>query len=192
MTRLVNWKTVCDYPDYEISTDGQIKSLDRIIIRNGNKSFIKGRLMKQQMGKFGYLLIGLRKNGVPRTERVNVLMGKTFLDKDYISKGLVTNHKNGVKSDNRLENLEIVTWSENNLHARKTGLNQGSGIKHHCAKLTDEDIETIRFLFSEGKTANELSEKYKVTGQHIRDIVKFKKRYNKYPTFQDYLLTLKK
>jgi transposase len=55
---------------------------------------------------------------------------------------LVINHKDGNKHNNDLNNLEWATYSENNIHAFKTGLNP-VGEDHHCAKLTNSQVEEI-------------------------------------------------
>lgn len=62
--------------------------------------------------------------------------------------GLQINHKNGVKSDNRLENLEYVTQSENMKHAFATGLQSNVGERHSGAKLTEAKVKQIRSMLS--------------------------------------------
>lgn len=62
-----------------------------------------------------------------------------------IPEGLQINHKNGIKTDNRLCNLEVVTPSENLLHACRTGLKPSLvGMQMPNAKLKDQDVREIR------------------------------------------------
>lgn len=56
------------------------------------------------------------------------------------------NHKNGIKTDNRAENLEWNTYSENRTHSIVTGLHDDRGERHTNSKLTEKDIIKMRNL----------------------------------------------
>ncbi len=64
-----------------------------------------------------------------------------------ISKNLQINHKNGIKTDNRLCNLELVTPSENLKHAHRLGLIDQKGIKNPAAKLTLSQVKELRIFY---------------------------------------------
>jgi len=73
-----------------------------------------------------------------------------------IPDGMVINHKNGIKNDNRLANLEVVTKSENTAHGyrvlgRKAPNYPSFGEKNGSAKLTEERVRKIRQLYATGK-----------------------------------------
>lgn len=98
------WKDAVGYEGlYQVSNLGQVKSLNY-------KRTDKERILKPVLTK-GYYSIGLCKNGKCKRSYVHKLVVEAFLGK--ISNGLVVNHLNEIKSDNRLENLEICTQKEN-------------------------------------------------------------------------------
>ena len=101
------WKEVPQYEDYLVSTFGNIK----------NK---KGNLLKKNLVEKGYFHITLYKNGIPKTFKVHRIVAISFLDNKMNKKEV--NHINGIKTDNRVDNLEWCTRTENNRHAIENGL----------------------------------------------------------------------
>lgn len=76
------------------------------------------------------------------------------------------NHKNGLKRDNRVENLEWCTVADNIRHARETGLNNNKHENHHQATLTNAQIHEICQLMQDGWRNKEISEKFGIL-KHI-------------------------
>ncbi len=88
-----------------------------------------------------------------------------------IDAALVVNHINGVKSDNRPANLELITPSENVRHAIDTGLLKPKrGEKHNCAKLTDVDVMNIRSRLAAGESGESIARDYKIGQSSISRI----------------------
>lgn len=100
--------------------------------------------------------------------------------------GYVVNHKDGVKTNNTLSNLEYVLEIENHRHAQRLGLYPTGerhmsrthperlrrGEHHKCAKLTTEQVKEIRRLYAEGGcTFKALASTYKVSQGTINAIV---------------------
>jgi hypothetical protein len=108
------WKDIPWYEWlYQASNYWNIKSLDRFIIRWKDWYKIKWILRKVEYWKDWYLRISLN-NWKKIAYSVHRLVWLTFIDNPE-NKEMI-NHKNGIKSDNRVENLEWVTRSENEKH----------------------------------------------------------------------------
>ena len=170
------WKDIAGYKGYyQASNLGKIKSLERYVnTRNNSKRKVSERILKQILSKYGYFSVGLCKNGI-MVKRVNRLVAKTFIPNPENKP--MTNHKNGIKTDNRVENLEWCTSSENLLHASKNSLNNGT--RHWSSKLTKEQVLEIREKYLPYKhTLKMLSKEYEISTRNIFAIAKSK--YYKY------------
>ena len=105
-----------------------------------------------------------------------------------IPEGCIVNHINGIKDDNRPENLEVSTHSENAKHASKTGLKNQYGEKNPAAKLTNKQVAEIRLAYAcGGYSQQELAQRYGVSSQHISRIVRGDGRKRELGATQEYV-----
>lgn len=117
------WKDVKGYENYyEVSNMGRVRRKSGFVkagIKNNEKRFLKGRILKSSLKKNGYLYVDLSSCNKVKTISVHRLVATAFLpiDEDKI-KELEVNHKNCNKQDNRVENLEWATPEENKYHAK--------------------------------------------------------------------------
>ncbi|AMN35505.1 NUMOD4 motif-containing HNH endonuclease [Clostridium perfringens] len=106
------WKFIKGYEGlYKVSSLGRVKSLTRQIKRKTGNYKIQGKLLSLIKMKNGYLRVGLYKNKKYKLYAVHRLVAEAFLDNS--NNFPQVNHKNEVKTDNRVENLEWTTREEN-------------------------------------------------------------------------------
>ncbi len=86
--------------------------------------------------------------------------------------GLEINHIDGIRNNNRIENLELVTHSQNILHALHVTKNHTGmkGSSHPCAKLTERDVKKIRKRYLLGENPNTIKNDYNVSRRTIENI----------------------
>lgn len=121
------WKDVVGYEGYyEVSSLGRVRSVDRYVntgIRYNDIKLHRGRMLKLNLKRMGYLTADLCKGNRVKTLFVHRLVASAFIPsvegKNYV------NHKNLNKLDNRVENLEWVTPKENSHHAALNGVMYG-------------------------------------------------------------------
>jgi hypothetical protein len=98
------WKDVPEYEGhYQVSSLGNVKSI----------KFKKAKILKSCIHKTGYPQVALSKNGKVKTKWIHQLVAESFLGHVPCRMELVVNHKNFIRHDNRLDNLEIITAREN-------------------------------------------------------------------------------
>lgn len=129
----IHWKAVVGYEGYyEISSTGILRSIDRNIKDSKNRIRIqRGITIKPKPHPDGYLFATVSKHGIPKT----VYFHRMVLEAHGLNpeNKQEVNHKNGIKSDNRIENLEWVTHQENMGHCYDTGLCGNVGGDHYFA-----------------------------------------------------------
>ena len=139
----------------------------------------------------GYIAIGWKVDGRTRHILVHRLVWLVFVGE--LTPGLVLNHKDGDKTNNRLRNLEEVNVSENVQHAYDTGLSfvtersksvtglRSLGEKNHNAKLNAELVRKIRRFYEkkkqEGWTQRDVAARIQkkldfMTVESIREVIK--------------------
>ena len=109
------WKPIVGYEEYyEVSNLGRVKR-----VKGGDGTRLE-KILKGARYATGYIMVGLCANSKQKNCSIHRLVAMAFLPNPE-NKPCV-NHINGVKTDNRVENLEWSTYQENNQHAWRTGL----------------------------------------------------------------------
>ena len=139
--KMEEWKNSTIDEHYMVSSMGRIKSKDRIyeVARSGTlyKRIFRGKIVNGYDSRQGYYLVTLSKK---RRISVHKMIATEFCC--GYEDGLCVNHKNGIRKDNRAENLEWVTYSENTRHGFEHNgrVIKGIEIKARCASTGDEEI----------------------------------------------------
>ena len=146
------WMPVVGFGEYyEVSSLGRIRNVK---CRRGTKAL---KVLINHIGKKGYPVVTLVGDGARKLCKVHQLVAAAFLGP--CPNGYMVNHKNGIKTDVRLANLEYITDQENREHAKRHGL-MASGERHGSrthpesrtigernpqAKLTESEVRAIKF-----------------------------------------------
>lgn len=162
------WKDIDGYEGlYQVSTQGRVRSLDRVGDRGWN---YKGKILKPSINPNGYCVVGLFKNGTQKKNMVHRLVAEAFIpnpnNKPYCD------HISTIKTENRVENIRWVTHKENmnnplSIKQRKEHTEWCKrGEEHHSNKPViqyDKKNNFIREYFS----IREASKENSVREQHI-------------------------
>ena len=106
---------------YQISNVGNVKSL-------GNDKTKKEKILKPAKNHKGYLFVGLCKQGKQKNHYIHRLVAQAFIDNPNNLEQI--NHKNEIKTDNRVENLEWCTPKQNNNYGTHNQRSAANRINH--------------------------------------------------------------
>lgn len=133
------WKDIKDFDGYQISNMGRIRSVDRTVAVGVHKREIVGLILKTNKDKDGYEGVNLKVGGKSYRKKVHRLVAETFIDNpnDYPC----IDHINGIRDDNRTENLRWCTVKMNaNYEPAKK--NRSSAIKQ--SYVNNPNLREIR------------------------------------------------
>jgi predicted XRE-type DNA-binding protein len=165
------WKDVVGYEGfYQISNTGRLK---RILKLRKYRDY-NSKILSPVKDKDGYYRTSIVcENKKRKTVIIHRLVAESFINNPLNKK--CVNHINGIKDDNRVNNLEWATVLENNLHAIKTGLKKSlSGEKHNLVKINGDQVNSIRSEWSTGNfKQKEIALKYGLQQSQISRIVNY-------------------
>lgn len=146
-------------------TEYSVSDMGRVMSRHRG-----GRILKPALSK-GYLIVTICANGIRKTQRIHTLVAEAFLGPKPTPLHEI-NHKNGAKIDNRVENLEWVTRSENEQHAYDVlGFKAAYGEANGHAKVNVDAVLAIRDRCSRGETQRVVAADYGITQSAVSRIV---------------------
>jgi len=137
------WKDIKGFENYKISDDGRVISKECVNTYKRKKKdgsiITVSRIIKEKELKpwisMGYPAVQLSNGSKKRKTFVHILVAETFLEKPEWAE--CVNHKDGVKTNNNVSNLEWCTYSQNNQHAYDNGLT-------HAPRLSSERAKQMR------------------------------------------------
>lgn len=145
---MIEWREVENFNNHKVSSDGKIICISTGRISNGCKT------------QFGYRVISSGVGGKTNQTQVHRAVYRAFVGE--IPKGMMINHIDGNKENNSIENLELVTPSENCLHAVKNNLQPNL--------LTKDQIDEAVRLYKEGKKLKEVSKILGIPSRRLSEI----------------------
>lgn len=162
MKNLKEW----GYPHYCVTKEGQVYSL------------YSNKFLKVSTTKAGYYMVTLCEDTVKTNILVHRLIATAYLDN--LEDKPCVNHKDGIKTNNQVENLEWCTYQENTKHAMDTGLHRTEVINDYRT-ISDHDAAKICDMLEEGSRVKDIAETYGLnhsvicgikSGKFYRDISK--------------------
>lgn len=133
LEHLEQWRPIPGFEGYyEASNLGRVRGLDRVVkTKRGSEMWIKARILKQRQLSSGYIIVMMSKDNEYQNRLVHRLVLSAFRGEP--AEGMEACHSNGIRSDNRIENLRWDTKSENSKDQVRHGTHRNIR-KTHCKR----------------------------------------------------------
>jgi len=162
----------------QVTANGRVRRKDRpLIYKDGRSGTLPAAELRPTMQAAGYVSASFGGTHL----LIHRLVAEAFLPApEQIFAKQTVNHKNGIKHDNRVENLEWASYKQNNDHARATGLNNQHGEQSNLAKHSDQFIQAVRNVYEIYKPNYvELGKIFGLRSGHVGQIIKGETRVKK-------------
>lgn len=169
------WKDINGYEEmYQVSNFGNVRSIDRFVNHNyGGKMFLRGQNKKIRINKDGYCDILLSKYSIKKHFTIHRLVANAFL---LENKKEAINHINGIKTDNKAENLEWCTHQENIDHVWKIlGYKRPSG-EDSVSNMITIQCSLDGFILNVFYSRKHAQDETKIKASHIVECIKGKSK----------------
>ena len=161
------WKDVPNYEGYyQVSDDGHVRSLPRRVKASKGTALKQGKDLACVLSNAGYPVVVLAKEGICTKIEVHRLMALAFFGEPN---GCLVHHKNGIRHDNRLDNLEYKQTQEHSSYHSK-------GTSNPRAKLTEDDVRDVRRQLAQGERQIDIAARFGVTQAQV-SAIKFGKTW---------------
>lgn len=139
------WKDIEGYEGlYQISNYGRVKSLERYQKNHSKLQKVEEKILSQANNGKGYVFVHLWKDGKQNRFYIHRLVAQTFIG--YIPEGYTVNHLDFNTFNNCADNLEIVTYSENNNYSSKAGRYANKGGHKVSITYNNGDVSTYESI----------------------------------------------
>lgn len=141
------WKALPGVPGVEVSTFGNVRTLDRVVSSEHGTRFIKGHILNRYVSSLGYLNVSIPIDDKWTKKLVHRLVAKTFISNpDNLPE---VNHKSCIRNDNRVSNLEWCSKSYNQQYREKFG--EASGHPVFAINLSTQEVLRFRSQHEAGR-----------------------------------------
>lgn len=161
------WKPHPEYAGIEVSTFGNVRTLDKVVSNGRGTYHIKGRILKPVSNSRGYMQVSVKVDGKWTNKSIHRLVAQTFIQNpDNLPQ---VNHRDCDRTNNNVENLEFCTASYNQKYREKFGISQTEAVGHRLFAINLATLEVLHF-----RAQSEASRELGVYRQNIDKVIKGK------------------